>query len=378
MVRVLVTGGAGFVGSHSVDRLVASGHSCAVIDSLDPQVHGGQPAVPAWLQVHLDSGKVEFFRADIRDREAVTRAMKDCDAILHLAAAVGIGQSMYQPRHYMDVNAGGTATILDVLANGSHVVRKLVVASTMSLYGEGAYRCATHGMKSPKLRRAEDLAAAKFEPRCDVCGNDLAPIPTPESKPLDPTSVYAIGKHSTEQLALVFGAAYGIPTVALRYFNIYGTRQSLSNPYTGVTAIFLSCLLNDRRPPMFEDGLQSRDFVHVSDVATANELALTRAEGDGRALNVGTGRALSVGAMAEQLAARLGKPLAPEVTARWRPGDVRHCTADISAIAAAYGYLPRVAYQDGLDELIAWSGAQRPHDTSAAAIEELAKRGLVR
>ena len=370
-MRVLITGGAGFVGSHTVDRLVAAGHECVVLDALDPQVH--PDGIPPWL-----NAKASLVTADVRDREAVKKALAGCDAVLHLAAAVGIGQSMYQPRHYMDVNGVGTATLLDVLANEKHGVKKLVVASTMSLYGEGAYHCETHGPKAPKLRLESDLASHRFEPRCDECGADLAPIPTPETKPLDPSSVYAIGKHATEQLALVFGAAYGIPAVALRYFNIYGTRQSLANPYTGVTAIFTSCLLNDRRPPMFEDGRQSRDFVHVSDVARANELALTRSEGDGRALNVGTGRALSVGDMAVKVAAKLGKNLAPDVTGKYRPGDIRHCTADISAIRAAYGFEPKVAYEQGLDELIEWSRTQTPRDATQGAIDELAKRGLVR
>lgn len=385
-LRVLVTGGAGFVGSHTVDRLVEAGHACVVLDSVEAQVHGEAEAArarggetPPTLAPHVARGAVRFVLGDVRDRAAVAKALDGCDAVLHLAAAVGIGQSMYQPRHYMDVNAVGTATLLDVLANETHAVKKLVVASTMSLYGEGAYACARHGAKSPKLRPESDLEARRFEPRCDECGEDLQPRPTPESKPLDPTSVYAIGKRATEELALVFGAAYRLPTVALRYFNIYGTRQSLSNPYTGVTAIFTGCLLHGTRPPMFEDGKQTRDFVHVSDVARANELALTRPEGDGRALNVGTGRAIAVEQMARRVASLLKVDLAPEVTGRWRPGDIRHCTADITAIRAAYGFAPAIEYEEGLAELIEWSRRERPAQGDVrGALAELEKRGLSR
>lgn len=378
-MRVLVTGGAGFVGSHTVDLLVAERHKVRVLDVLDPQVHGeARRRRPRFLADHIASGKVEFARADVRNRDAVAEALRGCDAVLHLAAAVGVAQSMYMPAHFVDVNATGTARLLDVLANDRHKVKKVVVASTMSLYGEGAYACPTHGFKAPRMRRAADLEEGHFEPRCEECGHDLDPRPTPEDKPADPTTVYAVSKKTQEELALVTGAAFGIPTVALRYFGIYGERQSLSNPYTGVAAIFTSRLLAGKRPPVFEDGKQSRDLVHARDVARANLLALTRPEGDGLALNVGTGRAVTIAEVATTIARVLGKDIAPEITGKWRPGDVRHCIADIAAIRRAYGFEPTVEFARGIEELVAWSRSEAPVDRTAVAMRELAKRRLVR
>ncbi len=371
-MRILVTGGAGFVGSHLVDALLERGHAVRVLDALDPQVHGPREGPPPEL-----SPEAEFQRGDVRDRAAVDRALEGMDAVYHLAAAVGVGQSMYEIEHYVSVNAVGAAVLLEALLERRDRIRKVVVASSMSIYGEGAYRDADGAEAHPGLRPEEQLARRAWE-CADGRGRDLEPRPTPESKPLHPTSIYAITKRDHEEMFLSVGAAYGIPTAALRYFNIYGSRQALSNPYTGVMAIFSSRLINDNRPLVFEDGRQSRDFVHVSDVVQANLLALERDESAGRVYNVGTGRPTSVLEVASRLNEALGKRLAPDVCGKYRAGDIRHCYADIGRIRKELGYEPRTRLEDGMTELLAWLETQRPEDRVAQAADELARRGLTR
>ena len=379
-MRILVTGGAGFIGSHLVDALVAAGHRVRVLDSLDPQVHGPGATRPAHLHP-----KAELIVGDVRDRNAVARALDGAEAVFHEAAAVGVGQSMYQIEHYVSVNAVGAAVLLEGIVERRSQLRKVVVASSMSLYGEGAYRAPDGRLVHPPLRAEADLAARRFElieaaeptiPGSD--GKELTPLPTPEEKPLQPTSIYAITKRDHEEMFLAVGAAYGIPVVALRYFNVYGPRQALSNPYTGVVAIFSSRLLNRRPPLVYEDGRQTRDFVHVSDIVQANLLALEQSAADGRVYNVGTGRATSVLEVAETLSELLDYGDPPEVLGKYRAGDIRHCVADISRIERELGYRPRVTFADGLRELLAWLRTQSADDAVDAASRELAARGLTR
>jgi len=375
-VRILVTGGAGFVGSHLVDALLARGFEVRILDSLEPQVHGESDAPPAYL-----APEAELQRGDVRDRDPVARALEGVDAVYHLAAAVGVGQSMYEVARYVSANTLGAAVLLEeVLARRDRIAR-LVVASSMSIYGEGAYRDAEGAPAHPGLRPEDQLARRQWE--ClDARGRPLEPVPTPESKPLQPTSVYAVTKRDHEELFLAVGAAYGIPTVALRYFNIYGSRQALSNPYTGVMAIFSSRLLHGRPPLIFEDGGQTRDFVHVSDVVRANLAALECEAATGRVYNVGTGRATSVIEVAERLGKALGVTTPPEVVQRFRAGDIRHCIADLTRARAELGYEPRVPLEEGLEELLEWvrraeaEGAARDRVEGAAA--ELERRGLTR
>ena len=370
-MKVLVTGGAGFVGSHLVDGLLAAGHEVRVLDALAAQVHGGAER-PADL-----ARDAELVVGDVRDRAAVARALDGVEAVFHQAAAVGIGQSMYEIERYVSANSVGTAVLLEEIAARRDRVRKLVVASSMSLYGEGAYRAPDGSVVAPPLRTEGDLAARRFE-LFGAGGRQLAPIPTPEDKPLQPTSIYAITKRDHEEMFLAVGQAYGIPVVALRYFNVYGPRQALSNPYTGVVAIFSSRLLNKKRPLVYEDGLQTRDFVHVSDIVQANLLALDSDAANGRVYNVGTGQATSVLQVAETLGELLDFAEAPDVTAQYRAGDIRHCVADIARIRQELGYRPRVAFADGLRELLAWLRTQSPEDAVEAATRELAARGLTR
>jgi len=368
---ILVTGGAGFVGSHLVDALVERGHRVRILDALVDQVHGeGAPK-------HLNPG-AEFLQADIADRAALDRAMEGVEVVFHHAAEVGVGQSMYQIERYVRANSLGTAALLEALVERRGRIRKLVVAASMSAYGEGAYDCPNCGVVTPPLRPVAQLLERRWEVDCPKCGSPTKPIPTAEAKPLFPTSVYAITKQDQEQLCLTVGRAYDIPTVALRYFNIYGPRQALSNPYTGVCAIFCSRLLNDQQPIVYEDGEQTRDFVHVSDIVRANLLALETDRADYQALNVGTGRPVSIRQVAGLLARGLGKLIEPAIAGKYREGDIRHCVADISRARELLGYQPQVSLEQGLSDLIEWARRAGAADRTAEATAELQARQLVR
>lgn len=372
-LNILVTGGAGFVGSHLVDALVDSGHRVRILDALVEQVHGGK--VPP----HLNSD-AEFIHADVEDALAVGRALDSVDIVYHQAAAVGVVQSMYEIPRFVRANDHGTAILLDEIVKRRDRVRKLVVASSMSIYGESAYFCDSCACERyPQLRGAEQLSAQRWEFSCPSCGGPLRPIGTREEKPLFPTTVYAVNKLAQELYCLTVGRAYKIPTVALRYFNIFGTRQALSNPYTGICAIFSTRLLNGQRPVIFEDGGQTRDFVHVSDVVQANMLALETDKADYESVNVGAGQAFSVLQIAEMVARGLGIDIVPEISGKYREGDIRHCIADIAQAENLLGYRPSVDLESGLAGLLDWVQAQqRPHDGAAAATAELEARQLVK
>ena len=371
-MNVLVTGGAGFIGSHLVDSLVEKGHNVRIFDSLVEQVHGGG-APP-----HLNPN-AEFVQADLCDPDEVAKALDGIETVYHQAAEVGIGQSMYEIVRYVRGNALGTAVLLEEMTRRSGRFKKLVVASTMSIYGEGAYKCSACNVKSyPGVRPDEQFEAHQWEFKCDKCGNDLDPIGTDEHKPLFPTSIYAASKLDQENYSLAIGRAYKIPTVALRYFNVYGTRQALSNPYTGACAIFSARLLNDKPPAIFEDGGQSRDFTHVSDIVQANLLAGETDKCDYESFNIGTGNGTSIRRIAELLAEGLGKSIEPDIVGKYREGDIRHCLADITKARKLLGYEPKVTLEAGLSELLDWVRGQKPVDKLAGATEELASRSLVK
>src|SRR5256714_14423547 len=299
-LNILVTGGAGFIGSHLTDELIARGHRVRVLDLLVSQVHGN--GSPQYV-----NPKAEFIHGDVCDAATVQRCLDGIDAVFHEAAEVGVGQSMYEIDRYVKANDLGTAIVLQNVIGLKHRIRKLIVASSMSIYGEGAYACTACGAAYPQLRSNEQLLARRWEMDCPNCDGQLAPAPTREDKPLFPTSVYAITKQDQEQFCLVVGRSYGIPTVALRYFNVYGPRQALSNPYTGVCAIFSARLLNNQPPVIFEDGGQTRDFVHVSDIVQANLLALENDGADYQGVNVGNGVPTSVRGVAKLLGEGLGE-----------------------------------------------------------------------
>jgi dTDP-L-rhamnose 4-epimerase len=367
--HILITGGAGFIGSHLADALLTRGHRVRALDNLSPQVHGADAIRPDYLDQ-----QVELIRGDVRDPEAVRRALKGIDVVYHLAAAVGVGQSMYEIAQYTAVNNLGTAVLLEALA--AQPVARLVVASSMSLYGEGLYRCPDGSICTGEERTLDQLRAGDWEVR-NADGEVLTPVATPETKLPSLASVYALSKFDQERMCLMIGRAYGIPTTALRFFNVFGTRQALSNPYTGVLAIFASRLLNNKRPTVFEDGRQRRDFVSVYDVAQACCLVLERPASAGGVYNVGSGSSYTISEIAERIARVIGKEyLQPELTGKYRVGDIRHCFADIGLARSTLGYEPQVGLEDGLEELADWLQGQVATDRVEEASAELAARGL--
>jgi len=368
-MQILITGGAGFIGSHLADDLIHRGHRVRVLDNLAPQVHGDGGQRPIYL-----NEEIELLRGDVRNADDVRRAIDGVDAVYHFASAVGVGQSMYEIDHYTSTNNLGTAVLLQELVDHRRVER-LIVASSMSLYGEGLYRTVDGDLVAGSERTLEQLRAAAWEVQ-DEDGEPLAPVPTPESKPPSLSSVYALSKFDQERLCLMIGRAYDMPTVALRFFNVFGTRQALSNPYTGVLAIFASRLLNGHAPLIFEDGLQRRDFVSVHDVVQACRLALDAPGASGQAFNVGSGRSYTVREVAMMIGAVLGKRIDPDVCGKYRVGDIRHCFADISLARSVLGYAPAVLLEDGLMELAEWLEGQAADDRVDAASRELAVRGL--
>jgi dTDP-L-rhamnose 4-epimerase len=370
-LNVLVTGGAGFIGSHLVDALIAQGNRVRVLDALLPQVHGDGP--PRYLHP-----AAEFIRGNVCDAELVHQSLEDIDVVYHEAAEVGVGQSMYEIVRYVRTNDLGTSILLEELVRRRKQIRKLIVASSMSIYGEGAYQCSDCGTFHPSLRCPAQLAQRVWDFECPRCKRPVSPILTSEDKPLFPSSVYAITKQDQEQFCLTVGRAYHIPTVALRYFNVYGPRQSLSNPYTGVCAIFSARLLNDQSPLIYEDGLQTRDFVHISDIVQANLLVLATDRADYQALNIGTGTAISIREIADMLAHGLGKEIGPEIVDKYREGDIRHCVADISRARQLLGYKPLVTLGDGIPELLNWVRLERAADETPQAREELEMHQLIR
>jgi dTDP-L-rhamnose 4-epimerase len=365
--RILITGGAGFIGSHLADELLSAGYRVRALDSLVPQVHE-QRVRPSYLD-----DEVELIVGDVRNPDIVARALEGVDAVVHLAAQVGVGQSMYQIVDYTSTNVVGTSTLLERLIE--RPVERLVVASSMSIYGEGLYRAADGLLVHDAERTNEDLSSGRWE--LEANGSTLQPMPTPETKTPSLKSVYALTKFDQERLCLMIGQAYRVPTVAARFFNVFGPRQALSNPYTGVLAIFAARLLNHRPPVIYEDGNQRRDFVSVYDVARALRLALEAPGAPGRAFNIGSGQSASVRDIAERLAAVLdADDIEPEITGSYRVGDIRHCFADISHARAVLGYEPQISLEAGLMELAGWLSGQNAADRVADANAELAARGL--
>lgn len=368
--KILITGGAGFVGSHTADALVRRGHTVRILDNFARQVH--PDGVPAYLSKHA-----ELVHADVRDLARLTQAVRGVDVIYHLASAVGVGQSMYEIAYYTEVNNLGTANLLQAILDSHSQPEKIVVASSMSIYGEGRYLCEACGEVAPAPRPLRQLKDKDWEAHCPNCGKSVAPAPTREDKPLQCTSVYALSKKDQEEMMLLFGRTYGIPVVALRYFNIYGPRQALSNPYTGVAAIFASRLMNGNPPLIFEDGMQMRDFVSVHDIVQANLLAMTSSAANGMALNVGSGEPVTIRQVAAELSRALGVSAPAHITGKYRAGDIRHCFGDISAIRQLLGYEPRMHLQGGVEELVGWLKSQEASDHVEEAMERLNVHGLV-
>ncbi|HEY0704387.1 MAG TPA: NAD-dependent epimerase/dehydratase family protein [Candidatus Acidoferrales bacterium] len=379
--HVTVIGGAGFIGSHLVDRLVRDGYTTRIVDNLEPQVHPGGVA-PAYL-----NPQAEFIRQDVRDREGLVRAIQGTNAIFYLAGAVGVGDSMYKIRHYAEANVLGAANLLDILANEKHAIGKLVLASTVTVYGEGKYSCPRHGIVFPEIRQAgpssPNGAAQKWDPRCPQeisgapCPETLTPLPIEESKPLAPLSIYAATKRTQEEMFLTVGRAYGIPVIVLRYFNVYGSRQAVSNPYTGVAKIFAADFARGKAPLLYEDGLQTRDFVHISDVVQANLLALENPQADGEIFNVASGRPTTILEACRAVGRLFPNPVAVEPSRRFRAGDVRHSVADISKIQNCLGFRPQTFFPACIEDVLPGGDSPTAAESSSVAHDAMARRGLI-
>ncbi|HDJ96763.1 MAG TPA: SDR family NAD(P)-dependent oxidoreductase [Candidatus Aenigmarchaeota archaeon] len=365
MERILVTGGAGFIGSHTVDLLIEKGFKVRVLDNLEPQVHRNK--IPDYL-----NPEAEFMEGDITNIDVWKKALQDVDAVIHLAAMVGVGQSMYQPIRYLDVNTIGTANFFKILVENKELrkrIKKIIVASSKSIYGEGAYVCKAHGVVYPPPRPIEQLKRKDWEMHCPTCGEYVEPVGITEEKIPQNLSVYALSKYDTERLSLMFGHAFEIPTIAFRYFNVYGPRQSLSNPYTGVCAIFLSRIKNNNPPIIYEDGNQVRDFIYVEDIARVNLVALEKFEGVD-VFNVGTGKPTSILEVANTLIEICDSNVEPKITQEFRVGDNRHDFADITKIKKALGWEPKWSLKKGFEKLVEWSGTQEAIDMFEKAEEE--------
>jgi dTDP-L-rhamnose 4-epimerase len=370
---VLVTGGAGYIGSHLVDALVAREYRVTVLDNLEPQVHrsGTWPSYA--------NPKAKYVKGDVRDRSVFEPLVLASQAVVHFGAAVSIGQSMYQIDRYVDVNTRGTALLLDILVNTKHKVEKVLVASSIGVYGEGAYTCATHGAVAPTIRPEQQLAARDWEQHCPHCGKHVTSIPTPEDKALYRDNIYSMTKYHQEEMVLLIGKTYGIPSVAPRFFNVYGPRQSLSNPYAGVAAIWLSRLLNGKQPVVFEDGGQLRDFVSIHDVVDCLILMLEKPGADYLPVNIGSGQTVTILEIADILRRLLGSSVEPQITQSGRKFDIRHNTADIARARETLGFAPKVTLDQGFSELIEW--AKTTPDVAVdffdKALQELQDKGLL-
>jgi len=377
--KILVTGGAGFIGSHIVEALVNTGHKVIVLDNLEPSTHGNNAIQPKNLE-NLERN-IEFIHNDVRNEKILLECIQDVDAIFHEAAVGGLGLSMYQIHSCIDPNCGGTAKLLDILVNKEHNVKKVVMASSMAVYGEGAYDCEECGVVYPDIRFEKQLSKKIWEMQCPQCGKTATPLPTNESKPLSPGSIYSISKRTQEEMCLLVGKLYGIPTVALRYFVTYGPRQSMRNPYSGVCSIWSTRLFNSKPPIIYEDGLQSRDFIYVKDIVQANILALEKNGGDYLAMNVGTGQQIKIYELAQEIIQAYSMDISPEVIYRYRKGDVRHLFADISLIKQKLGFAPKYSLKEGIQQFVPWANEMLKTgdfaDNFEAAQKELEEKKLL-
>ncbi|MFX0037001.1 MAG: GDP-mannose 4,6-dehydratase [Candidatus Hermodarchaeota archaeon] len=374
--KILITGGAGFIGSHLADTLIdQKGYEITILDILEEQVHGKIDHPPDYL-----NKKVKFFKESVNDYKKLENIVMENDIIFHLAAKVGVGQSMYQIQKYIDNNILGLANLLDILVNGKHNIEKVIIASSNTIYGEGKSKCNKCGVVFPKLRSLEQLKRKDWELNCPKCGSKIKPLLSDEDSPYNPSSVYAFSKEAQEKMSLMICDTYGIKTSILRFFLVYGTRQALSNPYTGVCAIFSIRALYGKPPIIFEDGNQSRDFVNVKDVCQALLLAMKKSAANGEIFNVGNGKPITIKEVAEIITKKINPDLKPIYNHQYRVGDIRHCVADISKIKNKLGYAPNLTFKEGIDDLIDWIKSQKNNvqKPSQKAIQKLIEKGLLK
>lgn len=368
--HILVTGGAGFIGSFLIDALIEKGYTVRILDNLEEQVHNGTK--PKYL-----NKKAQFIQGDVRDYGLLQKALKDIDVVFHLAASVGVAQSNYQVKKYTDTNVGSMANLLDLVVNGKTSVKKILMTASMTSYGEGDYRCKTHGIVKPSLRPESQLKKKDWNIYCPKCKRKVVAIPTREESAINNNSIYSLTKNVQETMLMLVGKMYGIPVVSLRCFNVYGPRQSLSNPYTGVTAIFISRLKNNNQPVVYEDGMQSRDFISVHDVVAALIKGMESSKANYHIINIGSGKSTSVKEVAVVLAKLLKKKLTPKIDRSFRINDIRYCYADNRKAKKLLGWKPAVTLRQGFSELIAWSEKEEAVDSFEKAQKELKEKKLL-
>jgi dTDP-L-rhamnose 4-epimerase len=373
--NILITGGAGFIGSNLALKLLSKGYLVTVLDNLSHQIHGTDPSKSPLYSSIKD--KVNFVNGTVLSRDDWRLALNGIDIVVHLAAETGTGQSMYEIEKYTDVNVKGTSIFLDILTNEVHTVKKIVVASSRAVYGEGKYLCKDHGVVYPLLRQDYDMANAYFDCRCPKCGEKVQALATDELSQINPMSIYAITKQVQEQMCMIIGKSLGIPAVAFRYQNVYGAGQSLSNPYTGILSIFSTRIRSHSPINIFEDGIESRDFVYVDDAVDATILGIERVEANNEIFNVGSGIPVSVIDIAKELRAAYGVDVKIDVSAEYRVGDIRHNFADLSKIRKVLNFSTKISMKEGVSRFASWVNKQHlGRDIYNKSVEELKLRGL--
>ena len=372
---ILITGGAGFIGSNIALKLIDKGYSITVLDNLSKQIHG-EYSNDSYL-FNLILGKVKFIKGDVRNRKDWKEALKGQNAVIHLAAETGTGQSMYQIQKYSEVNIGGTSLLLDILANEKHQIEKVIIASSRAIYGEGRYECTSHGEVYPFSRKELDLIKGAFECTCPFCGREVKLLSTSEYAKIEPQSIYGISKYTQEQLSMVAGKSLNIPVVAFRYQNVYGPGQSLSNPYTGILSIFSTQIKNNNSINIFEDGKESRDFVYIEDVSKATILGLENDTANFNVYNVGSGESVSVSKIAEKLVQLYNSNVEINITGNFRLGDIRHNYADLKKIKKDLKFMPQYSFEQGITQFTKWVNSQEiSKDLYSNSICELKNKGL--
>jgi dTDP-L-rhamnose 4-epimerase len=377
MENILVTGGAGFIGSSLALKLHRTGYSVTILDNLLPQIHGENPIETSPLFNSILNSGIQFISGSVTSKKDWLRVLERQDAIIHLAALTGTGQSMYEIENYIKVNIGGTALLLDILSNNKHSIKKIVIASSRAIYGEGKYRCEKHGEVFPLHRSNDNMQKGDFECKCPICNNDVSLMPTDEESKIHPSSIYGITKQTQENMVLTICKALGIPAVAFRYQNVYGPGQSLTNPYTGILSIFSTQIKNGNDLNIFEDGRESRDFVYIDDVVAATILGLKKTKANYEIFNVGSGRSNDVLTVAYALRNYYNSSVNIHISGNYRIGDIRHNYADISKIKKFLNYEPKISFNEGLKNLCNWVDQQEVQkDKYQESIEELSKKGL--